>query len=81
MEADQDGDGKLNFEEFALMVSNTVSDYTLVFIQPDRSPGYRETNDVRGPVLVRFSSSNDCSRVISLACIPNTISLMIPYIS
>lgn len=23
MEADQDGDGKLNFEEFALMVSNT----------------------------------------------------------
>lgn len=25
MEADQDGDGKLNFEEFAQMVSNTVS--------------------------------------------------------
>lgn len=24
MEADQDGDGKLNFEEFAQMVSNTV---------------------------------------------------------
>jgi serine/threonine-protein phosphatase 2B regulatory subunit len=24
MEADQDGDGKLSFEEFALMVSNTV---------------------------------------------------------
>ena len=24
MEADKDGDGKLNFEEFALMVSNTV---------------------------------------------------------
>jgi serine/threonine-protein phosphatase 2B regulatory subunit len=26
MEADRDGDGKLSFEEFALMVSNTVSD-------------------------------------------------------
>jgi Ca2+-binding EF-hand superfamily protein len=25
MEADQDGDGKLNFDEFAQMVSNTVS--------------------------------------------------------
>lgn len=25
MEADADGDGKLNFEEFAKMVSNTVS--------------------------------------------------------
>lgn len=25
MEADKDGDGKLSFEEFALMVSNTVS--------------------------------------------------------
>jgi serine/threonine-protein phosphatase 2B regulatory subunit len=25
MEADRDGDGKLSFEEFALMVSNTVS--------------------------------------------------------
>jgi hypothetical protein len=24
MEADRDGDGKLSFEEFALMVSNTV---------------------------------------------------------
>ena len=24
MEADKDGDGKLSFEEFALMVSNTV---------------------------------------------------------
>ena len=26
MEADKDGDGKLSFEEFALMVSNTVRD-------------------------------------------------------
>ena len=25
MEADKDGDGKLDFEEFSLMVSNTVS--------------------------------------------------------
>ena len=25
MEADKDGDGKLSFDEFALMVSNTVS--------------------------------------------------------
>ncbi len=25
MEADKDGDGKLSFEEFSLMVSNTVS--------------------------------------------------------
>lgn len=24
MEADKDGDGKLSFEEFAMMVSNTV---------------------------------------------------------
>jgi len=26
MEADQDGDGKLSFEEFAMMVSNTVTE-------------------------------------------------------
>jgi serine/threonine-protein phosphatase 2B regulatory subunit len=29
MEADQDGDGKLSFEEFALMVSNTVRPLSL----------------------------------------------------
>ena len=27
MEADRDGDGKLSFEEFAMMVSNTVRTY------------------------------------------------------
>jgi len=27
MEADKDGDGKLSFDEFALMVSNTVRSY------------------------------------------------------
>ena len=27
MEADKDGDGKLNFEEFSHMVANTVSGY------------------------------------------------------
>jgi hypothetical protein len=29
MEGDQDGDGKLSFEEFAQMVSNTVRYYCL----------------------------------------------------
>jgi hypothetical protein len=27
MEADKDGDGKLSFEEFSMMVANTVSTY------------------------------------------------------
>lgn len=31
MEADRDGDGKLSFEEFAMMVSNTVC---LTFVLP-----------------------------------------------
>jgi serine/threonine-protein phosphatase 2B regulatory subunit len=31
MEADKDGDGKLSFEEFALMVSNTVRDIMAFF--------------------------------------------------
>jgi hypothetical protein len=32
MEADRNGDGKLDFDEFAMMVSNTVSTSLLFFI-------------------------------------------------
>ncbi|KAH0587083.1 Calcineurin subunit B [Termitomyces sp. 'cryptogamus'] len=56
LEADKDGDGKLSFDEFAQMVSNTVSlpSYALkigssilmLFV------GHCETNDARGLVLV-----------------------------
>jgi hypothetical protein len=61
MEADRDGDGKLSFEEFALMVSNTVRRPP-----PHPSPpaadtaraGYREADDARGPVLIRMPCSN-----------------------
>ena len=31
MEADEDGDGKLSFDEFARTVANTVCDYVLLF--------------------------------------------------
>ena len=33
LEADQDGDGKLSFEEFAQMVSNTVSPSSLCLVR------------------------------------------------
>lgn len=37
MEADQDGDGKLSFEEFSLMVSSTVSYFPSFVVFPGRS--------------------------------------------
>ena len=54
MEADHDGDGKLSFEEFAQMVSNTVRGLSLISTFCPMIPwiGYRETNDTRRPVLV-----------------------------
>ena len=55
MEADKDGDGKLSFEEFSMMVANTVRAQSSL---PRHSVtmrylflGYRETNDSRGPLL------------------------------
>lgn len=33
MEADKDGDGKLSFEEFAMMVSNTVYIFVLAILE------------------------------------------------
>ena len=36
MEADEDGDGKLSFDEFARTVANTVCDYVLFFWYLDR---------------------------------------------
>ena len=57
MEADKDGDGKLSFDEFALMVSNTVSSCCDPFTHSPpgnadvHRSGHRKTNDARGSVL------------------------------
>jgi hypothetical protein len=54
MEADHDGDGKLSFEEFALMVSNTVR----LLIASENTcterlffPGHCEADDIRRSLL------------------------------
>ena len=61
MEADKDGDGKLSFEEFTMMVSNTVRNilehilatkYTMLTI--GWLVGHRETNDSRRSLLTIF---------------------------
>lgn len=55
MEADLDGDGKLSFEEFAQTVSNTVRIYPFTAFYPiswKLNTGYRQTNDVRRPILI-----------------------------
>lgn len=56
MEADKDGDGKLSFDEFVQMVSNTVRPFTYVSCHaltntPSTSVGYCQTNDTGGLVL------------------------------
>ena len=54
MEADKDGDGKLSFEEFAEMVSNTVSCVLQWFMSAVLKPswtGHREADDSRRPFL------------------------------
>lgn len=53
MEADKDGDGKLSFEEFSAMVSNTVSLHSTED-EPELmvSIGYRQANDAGGYVLI-----------------------------
>lgn len=60
MEADQDGDGKLSFEEFALMVSNTVRLVAGVILNrvSYRSlilEGHYQANDIRRLVLASIS--------------------------
>lgn len=61
MEADQDGDGKLSFEEFAQTVANTVRFLRVLparFInQSVHSTGYRQTNDPRRFVLMTRPST------------------------
>jgi hypothetical protein len=54
MEADQDGDGKLSFEEFALMVSNTVRSLLSSSPGPYMEStylGYYQANDTRRLIL------------------------------
>lgn len=52
MEADQDGDGKLSFEEFAQTVANTVCSYPIEILSlTSLSAGYSEANDSGRPVL------------------------------
>lgn len=62
MEGDHDRDGKLSFEEFAQMVSNTVS---FIAIRPSRQNdhphisawlGYREANDPGRFILAGYIS-------------------------
>lgn len=59
MEADKDGDGKLNFEEFTAMVAKTVSSPLCTMSRmtlgsdDTRDLGYRQANDSRGFVLNR----------------------------
>lgn len=67
MEADKDGDGKLSFEEFAQMVSNTVrySPSPISPIFPDTylpPPGHCETNDTRRHLLTHVYPSHLSSR-------------------
>ena len=51
MEADKDGDGKLSFEEFTQMVSNTVRAPVLAYVRhppvltPHVLAGHREADD------------------------------------
>ena len=56
MEADQDGDGKLSFEEFAQMVANTVRSFLLctahTLIKSPRLTGHCQANDSGGLVLM-----------------------------
>lgn len=61
MEADQDGDGKLSFEEFAQTVANTVCvalSCPLIVPLTDPCIGYRQTNDPGGSVLSIGSNDN-----------------------
>lgn len=59
MEGDHDGDGKLSFEEFAQMVSNTVSHFSVVlhgWIRGSFSfSGHCEANDSGRPLLKLLS--------------------------
>lgn len=59
MEADKDGDGKLSFDEFSAMVSNTVS---LIFDELGFDTdvhlnliGHRQANDTRRHVLMGYA--------------------------
>lgn len=55
MEADQDGDGKLSFEEFTNVVAKTVSeqvDIKLSHFSHPCNPGYRQADDFRASLLV-----------------------------
>jgi hypothetical protein len=54
MEADQDGDGKLSFEEFAQMVSNTVRVASLRNYSQNlcHRAGHCETDDTGGSFLM-----------------------------
>lgn len=60
MEADKDGDGKLSFEEFVQMVSNTVRRSPIcvrgrLLTTRGHIPGYCQANDIGGLVLGWFS--------------------------
>lgn len=56
MEADKDGDGKLNFEEFTSMVAKTVGDITVkMFTCLTLLLGYCEADDTGRPVLAVLS--------------------------
>lgn len=55
MEADQDGDGKLSFEEFTNVVAKTVSEQVDVKLSHLSHPcnlGYRQADDFRASLLI-----------------------------
>ena len=57
MEADHDGDGKLSFEEFTQMVSNTVRAVALsakTTLTERKHTGYRQADDIGRPLLVPY---------------------------
>ena len=62
MEADKDGDGKLSFEEFVQMVSNTVRPQTSSIVPLTDEwlslAGYCKADDTRGFVLVAHAVSS-----------------------
>ena len=84
MEADKDGDGKLSFEEFSAMVSNTVSCDFLPQIWFGCScvlfVGYREADDARGYVLSERSLRIPCSMFLYCTNLNQMIKLEDPNV-
>ena len=72
MEGDHDRDGKLSFEEFAQMVSNTVN---FVTCSPSRRNAYPHIS-----VRLGYREANDSGRFILTSYIPSASHDTIPWL-